>query len=159
MKMNGLILAAVLCCWMTASAVPEFLMSKAVRPPKVDGVISSDEYANAVTLCGAADYRGAVVRKEKPMVDPRPVECAMTWSEHAIYVAVRMAIPGDGKPHVADKFQNPALGDSVELWFSPPAEARVGEFARFGQFQLVVDATGRMHTWQFNPGYGLSSQK
>lgn len=159
MNMSRLILAAALCAGLTAGAVPEFLMSKAVRPPKVDGVISSDEYANAVTLCGAADYRGAVVRKEKPMVDPRPVECAMTWSEHAIYVAVRMAIPGDGKPHVADKFQNPALGDSVELWFSPPAEARVGEFARFGQFQLVVDATGRMHTWQFNPGYGLSSQK
>ena len=70
MKMNGLILAAVLCCWMTASAVPEFLMSKTVRPPKVDGVISSDEYANAVTLCGLmillAFFGGTVICATSP---------------------------------------------------------------------------------------------
>ena len=71
MKMNGLILVAALCCGMTADAVPEFLMSKSVRPPKVDGVISSDEYANAVTLFGAADYRGAAFRQETPAIDPR----------------------------------------------------------------------------------------
>lgn len=157
-KKARLVLLGALLCGLTAGAVPEFLMSKASRPPTTDGFIASDEYVNAVTLCGAADYRGAAFRKEKPVVDPRSVECAMTWSDRAIHVAVRMVLP-DGKPCVADKFSNPALGDSLELWISPPPEARVGEFARFGQFQLVVDSTGRMHTWQFNPGYGLTSQK
>ena len=158
-KLSAAAFAAALSCAAFAEGdVPRYDVPKARKAPVVDGVIDRGEYDGAMTVKGVANYRLAKFAGKEPKIDDRAVECAITWDDGFIYFASRSEVPG-GKPVVANSRLNPIHGDSVELWISPPEAARVGEFARFGQFQLIVDSSGRVKGMQSNPGYGLPARK
>ena len=57
--------------------------------PRTDGVITKDEYRFAATFRGAANYRQAAATHNPAKPGPRKAECAVTWDEDALYVAVR----------------------------------------------------------------------
>lgn len=144
---------------LSSFAADIYTIPKTQRPPTADGVITSGEYRGAMTFTGAADWRGAYIAKKKAVVDSRKTECAVTWDENAIRIAVRSQTAPGGKLKTVGPNEAILHADSLEFWFNPPKAARVAEFARFGQFQLMVDSTGRTYARQHNPGYGLPARK
>lgn len=141
-----------------ATAAEKFTVPKSDRAVAVDGALLPEEYLRAATFKGAGDWRGAARAKRPVTMDPRTTECAVTWTEKALHFAFRSKTAPGGKLVRAEKNASCGSGDSVEIWLSPPASARQGEFARFGQFQLIVEWTGRTFTRQHNPGYGLPAR-
>ena len=142
-----------------AQCADVYTVPKARRTPKADGIIAAGEYAGAMTFTGAADWRGAYIANKKAIVDSRKTECAVTWDEKALRFAVRSATAPGGTLKTVGPNNAILNADSLEFWFNPPASARNAEFARFGQFQLMVDSTGRTYARQHNPGYGLPARK
>lgn len=145
---------------LTGAAFSEerFSVPKADREVSVDGVILPDEYARRATFKGAGDWRTAARSKRPVAIDQRASECAVVWTGDALHFAFRSKTSPGGKLVRAEKNSSCGNGDSVEIWLSPPKEMRQGEFARFGQFQLIVEWTGRVFTRQHNPGYGLPAR-
>ena len=156
--MKSLLLLASLCAIALPAASGSYVIPKSDRAITVDGVILPEEYVRAATFRGAADWRTAAREKKPAVADPRRCECAVTWTDDALHLAVRSETAPGGRLVAADVREDCGKGDSVEVWLAPPKEMRVGEFARFGQFQLVVEWTGRTFTRQHNPGYGLPAR-
>ena len=136
-----------------------YTVPKARRAPVADGVIVSGEYSGAMTFTGAANWRGAYIAGKKAVIDSRKTECAVTWDETAIRIAVRSETAPGGRLKTVGPNESIVQADSLEFWFNPPEAARNDEFARFGQFQMIVDSTGRIYARQHNPGYGLPARK
>ena len=157
MKFTTILAAAVAAVIHTGAAQP-FAVPKSDRAVSVDGVLLPEEYPGAAIFAGAGDWRTAAREKRPVVIDPRTTECAVTWTETALHFAFRSKTAPGGKLVRAEKNAPCGSGDSVEIWLSPPASARQGEFARFGQFQLIVEWTGRVFTRQHNPGYGLPAR-
>lgn len=142
-------------------AAETYGVPSARRIPVADGVIQKGEYDGAMTFKGAADWRLAYVMHKdmNPPIDPRQTEFAITWSESSMFIAVRSATAPGGILKTVGKNDPLVMADSLEFWFNPPPAARNAEFARFGQFQLLVDSTGRTYARQHNPGYGLPARQ
>ena len=143
----------------TSFATDIYNVPKAIVKSCADGVVNTSEYQGAMTFTGAADWRGAYIANKEAVIDPRQSECAVTWDEKAIRIAVRSQTAAGGKLKTVGPNDSILEADSLEFWFNPPQSARVAEFARFGQFQLMVDSTGRYFARQHNPGYGLPARK
>ena len=134
-----------------------FSVSSSSVRPVVDGVISAGEYRHAATFRGAANYRQTPPGVE-PAIDVRKSECAMTWDAAGVYLAVRSATGKDGSLPRGGPRDPDSMTESVEFWFDPPADVRRAEFAKFGQFQLVVFCDGRVQLMHHNPGFGLPAR-
>lgn len=153
----GVVVLAIGVC-ASAAAAEKFTVPKSGEGVAVDGVLLPEEYRRAATFNGAGDWRQAARLKRPVKIDARSTECAVTWTEKALHFAFRSKTSPGGELVSAEKNASCGNGDSVEIWLSPPKSARKGEFARFGQFQLVVEWTGRVFTRQHNPGYGLPAR-
>ena len=151
-KYRLLALSACLVAGFPVFAAEPFTVPRTATKPVADGVIRRDEYRFAATFKGAANYRqkGADAK-----ADPRATECALTWDEDFVYLAVRSATGKDGDLPKGGPRDPAWASESVEFWFDPPAEVRRAEFAKFGQFQLTFACDGKVHAMQHNPGFGL----
>ena len=145
--------ATAACC----AGAEVFSVSRTSVRPVTDGVISAGEYRQAATFRGAANYRQTPPGVE-PSIDGRRSECAMTWDEAGVYLAVRSATGKDGALPRGGPRDSDSATESVEFWFDPPAGVRGAEFAKFGQFQLVVFCDGRVKLMHHNPGFGLPAR-
>lgn len=141
-----------------AGATDVYCVPMSRKTPRADGVIEAGEYAGAMMFSGAADWRGAYIAGKEAVTDPRRTECAVTWTEDALFIAVRSRTAPGGVLKTVGSADAVLGADSLEFWFNPPAEARNAEFARFGQFQLIADSTGRTYSRHHNPGYGLPAR-
>ena len=146
-------LSASLIAGLPVFAVEPFAVPRTATKPVADGVIRRDEYRFAATFKGAANYRQNVGKN--PKADPRKSECALTWDEDFVYLAVRSATGKDGSLPKGGARDPAWASESVEFWFDPPKEVRAAEFAKFGQFQLTFACDSKVHAMQHNPGFGL----
>ena len=137
---------------LSALAAEPFSVPRTATKPVADGVIRRDEYRFAATFKGAANYRQ---KGANAKTDSRATECAVTWDEDFVYLAVRSATGKDGYLPKGGPRDPAWSSESVEFWFDPPKEVRAAEFAKFGQFQLTFACDGKVHAMQHNPGFGL----
>ena len=158
MKATTRILFAAALAFAGMCRADTYVIPKTDRAIRTDGVILPEDCLRCATFCGAADWRTAARTGKPAVADPRKCECSVTWTDEALHVFVRSETGSGGSLVAAGPRDNCGKGDSVEVWIAPPKEMRVAEFARFGQFQLVVEWTGRTYLRHHNPGYGLPAR-
>ncbi len=141
------------------ASTTEPIVSAYSRPgPRTDGVITRDEYRFAATFRGAANYRQAASTHQPAKAGPRKAECAVTWDEDYLYLAVRSETQKGGVLPAGGPRDPYWTTESVEFWFDPPKELRQAEFARFGSFQMMASWNGKVLLMHHNPGFGLPAR-
>lgn len=124
-----------------------FGVPQAAVAPVVDGTVGEDEWAGALRLVGAG----------RP-VDARRAELLMKWDAGNMYLAMKSVTAPCGKLNFTPGGQ-PAMNDSIELWFDPPKAKRTVEQKKFGYFQLIASWKGEPYLCHHDPGYGLPAAK
>lgn len=112
-------------------------------PPTIDGVIHSEEWADAYQIDGFA-WNGALERR-------RATGYVGADRSH-IYLAVRSQLPEEGKllADVKRGSTNLVFDDSVEVWIEPTFGKERGQ-----RYQLMLNSLG-FHFYKLNPYGGVA---
>lgn len=142
-------LVALLFAAAPANSQPIAAVAPSERPPVVDGVVSADEWRDAVTFSGL-QWGGNL--------DPRRGWVAVALDRTTLYVGFRTELPPDGKLRTACRRRGGQVisDDCVELWIAPPKDGRASGAREFGYFQVLVNAAGTIADTHWERGYGLA---
>lgn len=135
---SSVCLAAVLGCLgasaLAEGAKPTVLVTVVAsdRAPKIDGVISSDEWQGAASVSGFAELKSGQLATVQPMV-------WLCFDSKALYCAARVPLPKGRRPVARARGRDSQVyqDDSVELFFDPSR-------SRSDYFQIILNSAGAL---------------